>query len=94
LVSGFTGYLVSFIFHMLLSSQGLFYGNKSIFKDLNRKRKYILFGMASVTINTLLILGSFLLTDDVVLAKLISESVFIVSYLLFNYFVVPKTMLH
>lgn len=94
LISGFTGYLVSFVFHMLLTSQGLFYGNKSIFKDINRKRKYILFGMVAITVNTLLILGSYLLVNNVTLAKLIAESVFIVSYLLFNYFIVPKTMLH
>ena len=51
-------------------------------------------GLLAVLTNTLLILGSYLLVNNVALAKLIAESVFVVSYLLFNYFIVPKTMLH
>ena len=94
ILSGFVGYLVSFIFHMILTSHGLFYGNINVFKNKNRKRKYIIFGLLAVLTNTLLILGSYLLVNNVALAKLIAESIFVVSYLLFNYFIVPKTMLH
>ena len=93
-VSGFVGYLVSFVVHMLLTSQGVFYGNKNIFTDKSRKRKYILFGLLAVLTNTSLISVSYLLVKDVFLAKVIAESVFVVSYLLVNYFIVPKTMLH
>ena len=93
-ISGFVGYFVSFIVHMLLTSQGLFYGNKNIFDNKMRKRKYVIFGLLAVLLNTSLIIGSYFLVNNVVLAKVIAEAVFVVSYLLFNYFIVPKTMLH
>ena len=94
LISGFVGYFVSFIVHMVLTSQGIFYGNNNIFKNKARKRRYILFGLAAVLLNTSLIIGSYYLVNNVAAAKAIAESVFVVSYLLFNYFIVPKTMLH
>ena len=93
-ISGFVGYFVSFVVHMLLTSQGVFYGNENIFTDKSRKKKYISFGLLAVLTNTSLISISYLLVNDVVLAKIIAEGVFIVSYLLVNYFIVPKTMLH
>ena len=79
---------------MSLTSQGVFYGNINIFKDKSRKKRYILFGLAAVLLNTSLIIGSSYLVNNVAGAKAIAESVFVVSYLLFNYFIVPKTMLH
>ena len=94
LISGFVGYFVSFIVHMVLTSQGVFYGNTNIFKNKTRKRRYILFGLAAVLLNTSLIIVSYYLVNNVAGAKAIAEGVFVVSYLLFNYFIVPKTMLH
>ena len=94
IVSGIFGYLASFIVHMLITSQGFFYGNISIFKEKSRKRKYISLGLIAVLVNSLLIVGSYYLIENVTLAKLTAEGVFVVSYLLFNYFIVPKTMLH
>ena len=93
-ISGFAGYLVSFVVHMLLTSQGVLYGNKNIFENPIRKRKYVLGGLLAVIINTGLIIGSYYLVNNVAVAKLIADAVFVVSYLLFNYFIVPKTMLH
>ena len=94
LISGFVGYFVSFIVHMVLTSQGVFYGNTNIFKNKTRKRRYILFGLVAVLLNTSLIIGSYYLVNNVAGAKAIADGVFVVSYLLFNYFIVPKTMLH
>ena len=79
---------------MVLTSQGVFYGNTNIFKNKTRKRRYILFGLAAVLLNTSLIIVSYYLVNNVAGAKAIAEGVFVVSYLLFNYFIVPKTMLH
>ena len=58
------GYLASFIVHMLITSQGFFYGNISIFKEKSRKRKYISLGLIAVLVNSLLIVGSYYLIEN------------------------------
>ena len=84
----------AFVVHLLLNKFGIWYGNKSLLEVPKRRRKYIMLGILATISNTIITYGLYCLLDNVALAKLIFELVFVSVVLFVNYFLVPKTQLH
>ena len=84
----------AFVVHLLLNKFGFWYGNKSLLEVPKRRRKYIMLGILAIISNTIITYGLYCLLDNVALAKLIFELVFVSVVLFVNYFLVPKTQLH
>lgn len=84
----------AFIVHAIVSKYGIYYGNSYIFKNKRLKTKYGLLGTLAVLCNVATTIGFYFLFDNVFLAKLVVELLFIFGVLLVNYFLVPKTKLH
>lgn len=94
LISGFIGFFFSYLIHLIVSLNGIFYGNKSIINTKKRRVKYMLIGSFSVLANTACIFLFYILLEKVALAKTLSETTFITLYLFTSYLIVPKAKLH
>ena len=68
----------------------MLYGNKYLFKNKKSKTKYFLISFASVMVNTLTVLGMFLLIKDLESAKFVGETNYVALILLGNYILTPK----
>lgn len=94
LISSFVGCLTSYFVYLIISLNGVFHGNKSIFNTKKRKLKYIFLGGLAVLSNTITVSLFYVLFEKVGLAKTLTETAFIVVFLLTNYLFVPKVKLN
>lgn len=81
---------VSIVINFFINRTGMLYGNKYLFKNKKSKTKYFLISFASVMVNTLTVLGMFLLIKDLESAKFVGETNYVALILLGNYILAPK----
>lgn len=93
IIACFVSCSVSILINFIINKNGLLFGNKYLFKNNKAKSKYLLISLGSVALNTLTVLGMFLLVKDLENAKIFGETNVIALVLLGNYVLTPKAKL-